>query len=81
MNKKSGKILIIDDDEDILQAARLLLKQHVAYVQTEKSPDVLPTLLKNDAYDVIFLDMNFAKGATSGKEGFYWLSKIPEIDQ
>ena len=80
MNKKSGKILIIDDDEDILQAARLLLKQHVAYVQTEKSPDVLPTLLKNDAYDVIFLDMNFAKGATSGKEGFYWLDKIHEID-
>lgn len=80
MNKKSGKILIIDDDEDILQAARLLLKQHVTYVHTEKTPDVLPTLLKNEAYDVIFLDMNFAKGATSGKEGFYWLDKIHEID-
>lgn len=80
MNKKSGKILIIDDDEDILQAARLLLKQHVTYVHTEKTPEVLPALLKNDVYDVIFLDMNFAKGATSGKEGFYWLDKIHEID-
>jgi len=80
MNKKMGKILIIDDDEDILQAARLLLKQHVTHIRTEKTPEVLPKLLKNEAYDVIFLDMNFAKGATSGKEGFYWLDKIHEID-
>jgi DNA-binding NtrC family response regulator len=80
MNKKTGKILIIDDDEDILQAARLLLKQHVAQIHTEKEPDVLPSLLKNETYDVIFLDMNFAKGATSGKEGFYWLDKILEFD-
>jgi two-component system response regulator HydG len=80
MNKKTGKILIIDDDEDILQAARLLLKHHVTHIHTEKTPEVLPALLKNETYDVIFLDMNFAKGATSGKEGFYWLDKIHEID-
>ena len=61
MNKKTGKILIIDDDEDILQAARLLLKQHVAQIHTEEKPDVLPSLLKNETYDVIFLDMIFAK--------------------
>jgi DNA-binding NtrC family response regulator len=36
--------------------------------------------MKNEAFDVILLDMNFAKGATSGKEGFSWLSKILEID-
>ncbi len=80
MNKKTGKILIIDDDEDILQAARLLLKQHVSHVHIEKKPEVLTSLLKNEAYDVIFLDMNFAKGATSGQEGFYWLDKIHESD-
>jgi len=80
MNKKTGKILIIDDDEDILQAARLLLKQHVSHVHTEKTPEVLTSLLKNEAYDVIFLDMNFAKGATSGQEGFHWLDKIHESD-
>ena len=80
MTNKRGKILIIDDDEDILQAARLLLKQHVAQVHTEKKPDTIPSLLKNESYDVIFLDMNFAKGATSGQEGFDWLNKILEID-
>jgi two-component system response regulator HydG len=80
MNKKTGRILIIDDDEDILQAARLALKKHVTQVHTEKKPDTLPRLLKNETYDVIFLDMNFAKGATSGQEGFYWLDKILEFD-
>ncbi len=80
MTSKRGKILIIDDDEDILQAARLLLKQHVAQVHTEKKPNAIPSLLKNESYDVIFLDMNFAKGATSGQEGFDWLNKILEID-
>jgi len=80
MKKKTGKILIIDDDEDILQAARLLLKQHVASVQTETNPEAIPSLLKNDSYDVILLDMNFATGATSGQEGFDWLNKVLELD-
>jgi len=80
MDKKTGKILIVDDDEDILQAARLLLKKHVAQVDTEKNPKAIPLVVKNEDYDVILLDMNFAKGATSGKEGFIWLSKILEID-
>jgi two-component system response regulator HydG len=80
MKKKTGKILIIDDDEDILQAARLFLKQHAALVHTENKPKSIPVMLKNETYDVIFLDMNFAKGATSGQEGFFWLDKILEMD-
>ena len=80
MDKKTGKILIIDDDEDILQAARLFLKQHVLLVHTEKNPESLPNLLKNENYDAIFLDMNFARGATDGREGFLWLNKILEMD-
>ncbi len=80
MSKKAGKILVVDDDEDILQAVRLLLKKHVAQVHTENKPDVISSLLKNETYDVIFLDMNFAKGATSGQEGFDWLNTILEID-
>lgn len=80
MEKKIGKILIVDDDEDILHAARLFLKQRFALVHTEKKPERIPALLKNESYDVVLLDMNFAKGATSGKEGFLWLNKIVEID-
>jgi len=80
MKKKKGKVLIVDDDEDILQAARLFLKQHATEVHIESSPHTITTLIKNENYDVIFLDMNFAKGATSGQEGFYWLDKILETD-
>ena len=80
MTKKAGKVLVIDDDEDILQAVRLLLKKHVAQIHAENKPDAIPTLLKNETYDVIFLDMNFARGATSGQEGFDWLNAILEID-
>ncbi|MFQ5639020.1 MAG: sigma-54-dependent transcriptional regulator [bacterium] len=77
---KYGKILIVDDDEDVLLAARLFLKKHFQMIHTEKDPSALPALLKNQSYDVILLDMNFAKGASSGKEGFHWLNKILEID-
>jgi len=80
METKQGKILIIDDDEDILQAARLLLKRHVASIRIEKNPDSIPSLLKSESYDVILLDMNFARGATSGREGFDWLSRIHRLD-
>ncbi len=80
MTKKTGKVLIIDDDQDILQAARLFLKQHTTLVHIENDPKSIPSCLKNEAYDVVFLDMNFAKGATSGQEGYYWLDRILEID-
>ncbi len=80
MNTKSGKILIVDDDEDVLFTARLLLKQHYSIVRTEKNPELIPSILKNDHYDVILLDMNFTGDATSGTEGFAWLKKTLELD-
>jgi len=80
MDKADARILIVDDDQDVLLAAKLFLKQHVSIVHTEKNPENLPGLLRADNYDVILLDMNFTRDATSGKEGFYWLNKILEID-
>ncbi len=77
---KSGKILIVDDNEDVLRAARMFLKRHFLHIDTETNPELLPTLLRNDSYDVILLDMNFTKDVSSGKEGFFWLDKILEID-
>ncbi len=80
MEKDLGKILMIDDDEDVLLAAKLLLKKHAHQVIIEKNPKKIPFLLNNDTYDVILLDMNFSKDTTSGKEGFYWLNTILEKD-
>lgn len=75
-----GKILMIDDDEDVLLAAKMLLKKYNYTVIIEKNPNKIPFLLNNDTYDVILLDMNFSKDTTSGKEGFEWLGKIKEKD-
>jgi DNA-binding NtrC family response regulator len=80
MIKKTGKILIVDDNEDLLLAARLFLKQHFSLVHTEKNPENIPSLMKNENYDVILLDMNFTMDATSGVEGFMWLDKILKTD-
>ena len=80
MKKEQAKILIIDDDEDILFAFRLLVQKHVTEVDTEKNPDNIPELLKSASHDLIFLDMNFERDVTSGQEGFHWLSKILDID-
>lgn len=73
-------ILIVDDDPDVLKAARMLLKQHVEHIETERNPQKIPFLLGQQNYDVIFLDMNFTRDTSSGTEGFYWLNKILEID-
>lgn len=79
-DSKIAKVLIIDDDEDILLAAKMLLKRHVAKVIIEKDPRKIPFLLNQDSYDVILLDMNFSEDTTSGKEGIYWLKEIMQRD-
>ncbi|TAH19337.1 MAG: sigma-54-dependent Fis family transcriptional regulator [Cytophagales bacterium] len=80
MNSKEGKLLIVDDNEDLLKAAKLFLKRHFAQVDIEKNPEIIPNLLGNEQYDVILLDMNFTRDVSSGSEGFYWLNRILQID-
>ncbi len=80
MKKNFGKILIVDDDVDVLQAAQVFLKQHVESIRTEKNPALIPQLLANETFDVILLDMNFERDLSSGQEGFFWLKKILALD-
>jgi len=80
MGKKLGKILIVDDDEDVLLSLKLLLKKEAVLVETEKNPNRIPEILEKRGFDIILLDMNFARDVTSSSEGFYWLNKILEID-
>ncbi len=77
---KTGRILIVDDNEDLLKAARIFLKRHFRQVDLEKNPEAIPALLNNESYDVILLDMNFTRDVSSGKEGYYWLEQILQID-
>ncbi|MEL6926437.1 MAG: sigma-54 dependent transcriptional regulator, partial [Bacteroidota bacterium] len=77
--EKEGRILVVDDEEDILLTLRIFLRQHFASVTTEHNPNLIPRLLRKNEYDVILLDMNFRKGDTSGKAGLAWLEKILEL--
>jgi len=80
MIKKFGKVLAIDDNEDILFALKLLLKPYVEQVVTTSNPNEIPRLMEKDSFDLFLLDMNFTQDAISGQEGFYWLEKVLEID-
>jgi DNA-binding NtrC family response regulator len=80
MSDKTGNILAVDDNEDILFALKLLLKPHVEKITTLNSPDKIPELLLKENFDMVLLDMNFNKDAISGQEGFDWLGRILQID-
>ena len=80
MPETLGKILVVDDDEDVRQALRLLLKSHASLVHLERDPAQLPALLRNESYDLLLLDMNFTRDVGSGREGFYWLDRVLELD-
>lgn len=75
-----GKILIVDDDQDILTAGKLLLKRHFSQVVICNSPENIPKLMANNRFDAIMLDMNFSPGESSGAQGYNWLRTIQEID-
>jgi DNA-binding NtrC family response regulator len=77
---RQAKILIVDDDRDVLETARMFLKQELSGVQIESDPALIPTLMRNNDYDAILLDMNFEKGVNDGEAGFHWLEQILRID-
>ena len=77
---KTGNILIVDDDEDILTAGRLLLRRSFATVRTCNRPDEMPRLVSENEFDAILLDMNFGPGESSGRQGLEWLERMLEID-
>ena len=78
--RKDNRILIVDDNEDVLFSLKLLLKNHYQNIEIEPNPENIPQLVSDNAYDVILLDMNFTEDASSGREGYYWLSKILDIN-
>lgn len=76
---KHGKILIVDDNVDVLLSLNMLLKSHVEKIQVISDPERIPEFMASLDPDVILLDMNFKRDAISGEEGYEWLQKIQEI--
>jgi len=77
---KNGTILIADDNKDILESLKQLLKYDFGQIIAVSDPDKILFALSNFQVDLILLDMNFAPGSTSGVEGLNWLKQILQID-
>ncbi len=80
MIKQKGKILIVDDDKDVLQSLKLILENEFELVETISNPNSIHQSLKSNIFNVVLLDMNFTAGINSGNEGLYWLSEILKFD-
>lgn len=78
---KRGKILIVDDNEDILFTLKMLLRPVAESITTTTDPRELLPLISRTHFNVILLDMNFRRDAVSGKEGFHWLEEILKLDE
>ncbi len=75
-----GKILAVDDNEDVLLSLNMLLKKHVEAVRVLSKPERIIEFMDSFNPDIIILDMNFSRDAISGEEGYEWLAKILEHD-
>ncbi len=80
MDNLTNKILIVDDDKDILDTAKMFLKLQFDHVTTETNPYLIEEHLRKQEYSVVLLDMNFKKGVNDGSEGMHWLKKIKRFD-
>ncbi|MCD8261157.1 MAG: sigma-54 dependent transcriptional regulator [Bacteroides sp.] len=78
--KTLGKILIVDDNEDVLFALHLLLESYAEKVKVTTRPERILSFMEEFAPDIILLDMNFSCDAISGKEGFHALEEILRKD-
>ena len=79
MKKTTARILVIDDQEDILFAAKMLLKKHFETIYTANNPKNILKLLAENEIEVVLLDMNYRIGFEDGREGLYFLKEIKKI--
>lgn len=76
----SRRILFLDDDEDILEAADLILTRRGMALTKERDPAAAAARLERERFDLILLDLNFRRGETSGEAGLAFLATHLERD-
>jgi DNA-binding NtrC family response regulator len=79
MKKTQANIVVIDDQEDILFAVKMLLKKHFETIHTLNNPKNVVKLLSENTIDVVLLDMNYRIGFEDGREGLYLLKEIKTL--
>jgi DNA-binding NtrC family response regulator len=79
-NTQSARILIADDQPDVLEALRLMLKAEGFQIESANSPSAVLAALEMRDFDVVIMDLNYTRDTTSGQEGLDLLIKIQAID-
>jgi DNA-binding NtrC family response regulator len=79
MRKKLAQILIVDDQEEILFSAKMILKKHFETIFTTNNPKKIISILSENEINVVLLDMNYRIGFEDGREGIHWLKEIKTL--
>lgn len=80
MSTESPRVLIVDDDPDIVRAAQLLFGRAGMAALGAETPDAAWVVLAQAPVDVVLLDLNFVRGRTTGDEGFAMLDRLLAAD-
>jgi DNA-binding NtrC family response regulator len=80
MNKMQPRVLVADDQEDVLAALRILLKPEGFALEPVSSPPAVVAALESREFDVLLMDLNYTRDTTSGQEGLDLLSKVLALD-
>jgi two-component system response regulator HydG len=79
MKRRTGRVIIVDDDEHVVFTSQIILKEYFENIETLSSPAALESKLKTRDVDIVLLDMNFRAGVTNGNEGIFWMNRIHTI--
>jgi DNA-binding NtrC family response regulator len=81
MKKTKGTLLIVDDNQDILDALSLFVENEFEKTLYLSNPNLISECLRKESIDVVLLDMNFSAGINSGNEGIYWMKEVLKYDK
>ncbi|CAC9973872.1 sigma-54-dependent transcriptional regulator [Flavobacterium panici] len=79
MRKKQAQILVVDDQEEILFSAKMILKKHFETIFTTNNPKKIISILSENEINVVLLDMNYRIGFEDGREGIHWLKEVKTL--
>ena len=76
----AGRVLVADDQADVLEALRILLKAEGFEIATANSPPRILYNIEQSDFDAVLMDLNYARDTTSGGEGMDLLTQIRSLD-
>src|ERR1044071_5457755 len=76
----AARVLVADDQADVREALRLLLKGEGYVIETAASPAAVVSAVQSADFDAVLLDLNYARDTTTGREGLELVSQLQAID-